>query len=101
MTKATAPKKQQQQTPAPPTSKEAARELLLLANEDAKLETIAVYLDAWWDYHGAQANITEHGPIVLHPRSGAPIGNPYLPIREAARKTMAACDLETDDLWPA
>lgn len=76
-----------------------AREKLVAANPYAKVEKIERYLDAYAEYQVAQANIAEHGSIVMHPRTGAPIPNPYLPIRDKAARAMDAAKLRTNDLW--
>jgi hypothetical protein len=34
------------------------------------------------------ANVAENGAICLHPRTGAPFENPYLPIRDRALATL-------------
>jgi len=72
---------------------------LLAAAPRARADKVAMYADAFCDYRLAQANIKEHGPIVLHPRTSAPIDNPYLKVRDAARKTMLALGLKCPALW--
>ena len=69
------------------------------ANPQATLERISIYADAFSDYRTAQANINEHGVIVFHPRTGAPIENPYLKIRAGAIAIMRGAHLKADDLW--
>ena len=80
-------------------SRDELRAKLIEANPRAKLEIVERYLDAFTDYRTAQANITEHGTIVFHPRTGAPIANPYLAIRAGATKEMDKCKLRADALW--
>lgn len=46
------------------------------------------YADAFCDYQKAAENIRQFGPIVQHPRTGNPIPNPYLGIREGAQNLM-------------
>ncbi len=59
-----------------------------------------LYADAFLEYQKATENIDEHGLIVLHPRTGNPIENPYLPIRRAAGKTLAGFrHINADGLW--
>lgn len=60
---------------------------------------IAIYADALADYREAQTNINEHGAIVLHPRTGAPIVNPYLSIRDKAATVIRSVGLKADPLW--
>ena len=47
-----------------------------------------IYFDAKKSYQKAQENIEEFGEIVSHPRTGAPIENPYIKIREKSAKQM-------------
>jgi phage terminase small subunit len=42
-----------------------------------------IYADALRIYYEASDNIAEHGAIVQHPRTGAPIENPYLKVRSS------------------
>lgn len=69
---------------------ETAAILAILAKDNPRADAgdLKMYADALADYRRAQANIDEHGPIVLHPRTGAPIQNPYIAIRDAAGKSM-------------
>ena len=53
-------------------------------NPRASLADVTMYADAFLEYQAAQANIAEHGSIVFHPRTGAPIENPYLVVRDRA-----------------
>ncbi len=75
-------------------------ELLKKENPKSKISDIVIYADAYMEYQAAQANITEHGPIVFHPRTGSPIDNPYIKIRNSAsaiiRKMMA---IKATGLW--
>jgi hypothetical protein len=48
----------------------------------------------------ASANITQYGIVVQHPRTGNPIENPYLVIRDrAAKKLLAMRKIKADFLW--
>jgi len=49
-----------------------------------------LYADAFCEFHEAAANIATHGAIVQHPRTANPIENPYLKVRDAAAKRLAA-----------
>lgn len=61
---------------------------------------LVIYVDAVAQYREAQANIDQHGTIVMHPRTGAPITNPYTAIRDAAGKLIAKHPrLVTGSLW--
>ncbi len=61
-----------------------------------------MYADLRVEYVEAQANILEHGSIVMHPRTGSPIPNPYLIVRDAAglaMRKMQAEGLRTGSVW--
>jgi len=78
--------------------------LLLQHNPKAPLALVNLYADAFAEYSRAMANISELGPIVQHPKTGAPIDNPYLRIRDRndrAMKDPAFRRLKTDPLWEA
>lgn len=69
------------------------------ANPRATSGHVRMYVDAFLDYRAAQENIDANGTIVFHPRTGAPIQNPYLPIRAAAMAAMLKLGLRADSLW--
>lgn len=59
-----------------------------------------VYTDAYLEYQIATANIAEYGMIVKHPRTGNPIENPYLAIRDRAEKKLSRMQyLNSRGLW--
>lgn len=70
-------------------------------NKSAPLAEITIYATAFLEWCEAAANIREHGTVVAHPRTAAPIDNPYLKVRAAAERTMAGCRRvnKTDPLW--
>ena len=48
----------------------------------------------------ASENIAKNGLIVSHPRTGAPLTNPYVPIRDAALKKLGRMySVKADFLW--
>lgn len=51
-------------------------------------DSAALYAEAYTEYHQAAAHIAEHGAIVQHPRTGTPMENPYLPVRDRAAKRL-------------
>ena len=53
-------------------------------NPKARSDELAMYADSYRAYHEANANIEKNGTIVAHPRTGAPIANPYLVVRQQA-----------------
>ena len=68
-------------------------------NPRATPARIQIYADALADYRQAQANISEFGAIVFHPRTGAPIDNPYLRVRDRAADRLLRLDLKAAGLW--
>lgn len=69
---------------------------LAKANPHAKPAALMIYADARDQYDLAQRSVAEHGPVVLHPRTGAPIENPLLRARDAAGKVILAVNLRCD-----
>lgn len=57
-------------------------------NPKANAVELRVYADALATYREAAENIDRNGAIVQHPRTGAPIENPYLKIRTSAGATL-------------
>lgn len=62
------------------------RQILLDAGADADVATM--YAHAWAEYREAQDSITKNGAVVANPRTGAPITNPYLKVRDAAESKL-------------
>ena len=82
--------------------KAAALALLRAANPTTPLGDLTVYAEAFVEYSEAAENIAANGTIVGHPRSGAPIENPFCAVRSRASKTMQGCRVKrTDSLWRA
>jgi hypothetical protein len=60
------------------------------------------YADAFMEYQTASANIEKSGAVCSHPRTGAPMLNPYLPIRDGALKKLQNMrNVKADFLWAA
>lgn len=79
---------------------DAVIDALRRSNRRADEATIRAYATALRDYLVAEANVAEHGTIVFHPRTGAPIENPYLAIRERCQAAMARARLRhTEEAW--
>ncbi len=58
------------------------------------------YTDAYLTHQEASDNVQRNGAIVSHPRTANPVTNPYLPIRDAAAKTLAGIRIKgADFLW--
>lgn len=69
-------------------------------NPKAKAGDIVMYADAFMEYQAAQANIAQHGSIVFHPRTGAPIDNPYMRVRDKAGALMRRMKIvKADAIW--
>lgn len=49
-------------------------------NPRASAMSIRIYADAMRTYHEAATNVLKNGAICQHPRTGAPLENPYLKI---------------------
>lgn len=64
--------------------------VLIRDNPALRVDFATIYADAIIDYLAASENIRENGSVVLHPRTGAPIDNPYLRVRVSAIAQMAA-----------
>lgn len=71
---------------------------LRILNPDASEAEIGIYADYMRSYSTATANIREHGEIVQHPRTAAPITNPYLEVRDSAVKMLRTIKLQTGKL---
>lgn len=82
-------------------NREQLIEALTISNPKARRDRVTIYADSFLDYQEATANITEHGNIVAHPRTGAPIENPYIKVkaRATAILTKVGRMLKTDGLW--
>lgn len=69
-------------------------------NPKARQSDLVIYADAYCEYKKAQDNIAEHGPVVFHPRTGAPIDNPYIKTRNNASALIRKISgIKADDLW--
>jgi hypothetical protein len=64
--------------------------VLIRDNPALRVDFATIYADAIIDYLAASENIRDNGSVVLHPRTGAPIDNPYLRVRVSAIAQMAA-----------
>lgn len=71
--------------PAPPLDVEAE---LRLDNKSARGVDLKIFADALTAYVNASDNINANGTIVSHPRTGAPIENPYLKIAKHAGEVL-------------
>jgi phage terminase small subunit len=71
----------------------------LLAHK-VKPDRATMYADAFMEYQEASENIAKNGVIVAHPRTGAPMQNPYVRIRDGALKKLSGMrDVPAAYLW--
>jgi hypothetical protein len=56
------------------------------------------YADAFMEYRVRRRTSIEFGVIVSHPRTGNPIGDPYLVIRDRAKKAAGDGNVQCDQL---
>ncbi len=71
-----------------------------LVKQGARRDRAVQYADAYLEYQEASRNIDEHGAIVNHPRTGNPIDNPYLAIRDRALKKLQSMrGINCEGLW--
>jgi phage terminase small subunit len=66
-------------------------EVLLILRRDnptASGDIVVMYADCFMDYREAADNIAKNGNIVLHPRTGSPIENPYIKVKAAAMNQL-------------
>lgn len=68
--------------------------------QGVRREVASLYADAYLEYIEASDNIAKNGSIVLHPRNGSPMENPYLKIRDRAfLRLQKMQDVEAGWLW--
>jgi phage terminase small subunit len=69
-----------------------AEEILAILRRDnpgGRPDELAMYASFFLDFREAQENITKNGNIVAHPRTGAPMENPYIKIKVGAMNQLA------------
>lgn len=72
----------------------------LLLGKRVRRDLAVQYADAFCEYQEAAANIAQHGAIVQHPRTGNPISNPYLEVRDRAlRRLQSMKNVRAEFLW--
>jgi hypothetical protein len=65
-------------------------------NPSAKESSVRYYATLLNTYFEAENNINKNGVIVAHPRTGAPIENPYHKIFLSVGKAISTCRLKLD-----
>ncbi len=72
----------------------------LLIEHRIRIDLANQYGDSFFEYMKATRNIDEFGIIIKHPRTGNPIENPYLAIRDRALKKLQSMrSVKADYLW--
>ena len=88
--------------PAAPMTPAVALAILRKDNPKSPLDSLTMYATAFAEWSIATENISAQGTIVAHPRTGAPLDNPYLKVRGVAMTTMRRLKRSvgnTNTLW--
>ena len=81
-------------------TREQAVKILLSFNSPERRHIIEMYVSSFLGYLEAQDNIDKNGNIVAHPRTGAPMENPYLKVRTSCLNEMNKLKLRgLGELW--
>lgn len=85
------------------TAPAAVADALRADNPAQPLAVLQQYADLFCAYQEAQTNIDAFGNVVAHPRTGAPLENPYVKIRDNAAKALRRFGRikSTDRIWTA
>lgn len=74
--------------------------IAVLLKNNVKPDRATIYADCYLEYQRATANVEEYGVVVKHPRTGNPIENPYLAIRDRAEKKLYRMqNINAKGLW--
>jgi len=78
-----------------------AEALRVLAGNGVPEDLASLYADAWAEFVEAVANVERNGAVCAHPRTGAPIENPYLRVRDRAFERLLKLRRKVDarGLW--
>jgi phage terminase small subunit len=68
-------------------------------NKSLKRDKIIMYCDLYMDYQESAKNIRDNGAICAHPKTGAPIDNPYLKVRQQMIASLVKIRVNSDGLW--
>ena len=80
-------------------SKDQVIQKLRQLNPALAMSQIVMYTNLYLDYTTAQKNIDENGSMVMRPKTGEPIENPYLKIRDKAFNNLQKIRIKADYLW--
>ena len=75
-------------TKPPKLDRHRIRSLIEQDNPGARINDVETYCHQFMTYLEAAQNILELGTIVAHPRTAAPMENPYLRVRAASLNAM-------------
>ena len=76
------------------------RVLATLLKNGNRRDVARLYCDAYCEYFESMGNIEKNGSVCANPRTGAPMDNPYLKVRDRARVQLARMkDVKTKGLW--
>jgi phage terminase small subunit len=74
--------------------------MLKAKNPRASMMDLTLFATVYLEYRVAAENIAAHGTVILHPRTGEPSPNPYLPIRDRSVKMLQSMKLATPpEMW--
>jgi len=79
----------------PPTVSELAA-----LNPKIAADVLGIYRDALASYVEAAENIAKNGAVTGHPKTGAPIENPYLAVREQSQRVITKFHRENPEFNP-
>lgn len=81
-------------------SRDEVIDFLKKTNPRASMDMVTMYADSFQDYQEAAENIEKNGNIVAHPRTGSPIENPYIKVKNGAMNQLRKIKLKNvDRLW--
>jgi hypothetical protein len=85
----------------PELDRHRIRSLIESDNPGAKVNDVETYCHQFLTYVEAAQNILELGTIVAHPRTAAPMENPYVKVRAASLAAMSKIKRlrKLDRLW--
>lgn len=70
-------------------------------NPKARQQDLVTYADVYVQYKEAADNVAKNGSVCAHPRTGAPMPNPFAAIQSKALGDLGKirARLKTDALW--
>lgn len=68
--------------------KDPAKVLAVLVRNGNSHDAARMYCDLFCEYFEAQENIARNGAVCANPRTGAPVENPFLKVRNQARAAL-------------